>query len=273
MMGRKLGQLAHGLLRTWQPEIIAALALTLLATRAAAQGDEERALDAVREEIRAIEARLSRQTTERDAELESLRRAELAAAAANKELARVRTELREQRARRDALARESAEATRRLASERAALAGQVRRSYISGREELVKLLLSQESPATLGRMLDPIADKLIVGAALIMLVHDRTIDGVSIWAAIIILCREILVSGLREFLAELKVTVHVTALAKWKTAAQMVALAVLLAGPAGDRIMPGITTAGIGLLWLAAVLTLWTGYDYLKAGIRHAMEG
>lgn len=130
-----------------------------------------------------------------------------------------------------------------------------------------------EQQSTLGRMLDPIADKLIVGAALIMLVHDRTIDGVSIWAAIIILCREILVSGLREFLAELKVTVHVTALAKWKTAAQMVALAVLLAGPAGDRIMPGITTAGIGLLWLAAVLTLWTGYDYLKAGIRHAMEG
>lgn len=130
-----------------------------------------------------------------------------------------------------------------------------------------------EQQSTLGRMLDPIADKLIVGAALIMLVHDRTIDGISIWAAIIILCREILVSGLREFLAELKVTVHVTALAKWKTAAQMVALAVLIAGPAGDRIVPGITMAGIGLLWLAAMLTLWTGYDYLKAGVRHAMEG
>lgn len=130
-----------------------------------------------------------------------------------------------------------------------------------------------ELQSTLGRMLDPIADKLIVGAALIMLVHDRTIDGVSIWAAIIILCREILVSGLREFLAELNVKVHVTALAKWKTAAQMVALAFLIAGPAGDRIVPGITVAGIGLLWLAAVLTLWTGYDYLKAGIRHAMEG
>jgi len=130
-----------------------------------------------------------------------------------------------------------------------------------------------EQQSTLGRMLDPIADKLIVGAVLIMLVHDRTIDGVSMWAAIVILCREILVSGLREFLAELKVTVHVTALAKWKTAAQMVALAVLIAGPAGDRIIPGITAFGIGLLWLAAVLTLWTGYDYLKAGIRHAMEG
>ncbi|MGE0025255.1 MAG: CDP-diacylglycerol--glycerol-3-phosphate 3-phosphatidyltransferase [Hyphomicrobium sp.] len=130
-----------------------------------------------------------------------------------------------------------------------------------------------EQQSTLGRMLDPIADKLIVGAALIMLVHDRTIDGWSISAAIVILCREILVSGLREFLAELNVKVHVTALAKWKTAAQMVALAMLLAGPAGDRVIPGVSTAGIGLLWLAAVLTLWTGYDYLKAGIRHAMEG
>lgn len=130
-----------------------------------------------------------------------------------------------------------------------------------------------EQQSTLGRMLDPIADKLIVGAALIMLVHNRTIDGVSIWAAIVILCREILVSGLREFLAELNVKVHVTALAKWKTAAQMVALACLIAGPAGDRIVPGVSMAGIGLFWLAAVLTLWTGYDYLKAGIRHAMEG
>lgn len=131
--------------------------------------------------------------------------------------------------------------------------------------------LAQQS--TLGRMLDPIADKLIVGAALIMLVHDRTIDGWSIWAAIVILCREILVSGLREFLAELNVKVHVTALAKWKTAVQMVALACLVAGPAGDRLIPGVSTLGILLLWLAAALTLWTGYDYLKAGVRHAMEG
>lgn len=130
-----------------------------------------------------------------------------------------------------------------------------------------------EQQSTLGRMLDPIADKLIVGAALIMLVHDRTIDGWSICAAIVILCREILVSGLREFLAELNVKVHVTALAKWKTAAQMVALACLLAGSAGDKIVPGVSTAGIALLWLAALLTLWTGYDYLKAGIRHAIEG
>lgn len=130
-----------------------------------------------------------------------------------------------------------------------------------------------EQQSTLGRMLDPIADKLIVGAALIMLVHDRTLDGWSIWAAIVILCREILVSGLREFLAELNVKIHVTNLAKWKTGVQMVALAALIAGPAAEKIVPGVSTAGMVLLWIAAGLTLWTGYDYLKAGIRHAMEG
>ncbi len=129
-----------------------------------------------------------------------------------------------------------------------------------------------ELQTTLGRMLDPIADKLIVGATLLMLVHDNTISGWSIWAAVVILCREILVSGLREFLAELNVQVHVTQLAKYKTTLQMMALAFLLAGPAADKYLPGVTATGLVLLWLAALLTLWTGYDYLKAGIRHAME-
>jgi CDP-diacylglycerol--glycerol-3-phosphate 3-phosphatidyltransferase/cardiolipin synthase len=124
----------------------------------------------------------------------------------------------------------------------------------------------------LGRMLDPIADKLLVGTALLMLTHDNTIDGWNVWASVIILCREILVSGLREFLAELNVKVHVTQLAKWKTSMQMVALAALLAGPAGEKIVPGIMTTGFVLLWLAALLTLWTGYDYLKAAVRHAMD-
>ena len=126
--------------------------------------------------------------------------------------------------------------------------------------------------STLGRMLDPIADKLLVGATLLMLTHDNTIDGVQVWAAVIILCREILVSGLREFLAELNVKVHVTQLAKWKTTMQMIALGVLLAGPAGDEIVPGVTWTGLVMLWMAALLTLWTGYDYLKAAIRTAME-
>jgi cardiolipin synthase (CMP-forming) len=124
----------------------------------------------------------------------------------------------------------------------------------------------------LGRMLDPIADKLLVGTTLLVLTHDQTISRPHLAAAIIILCREILVSGLREFLAELNVKVHVTQLAKWKTTLQMVALGILLAGPAGDKLVPGVTTSGLALLWVAALLTLWTGFDYLKAAVRTAME-
>ncbi|MCL4765944.1 MAG: CDP-diacylglycerol--glycerol-3-phosphate 3-phosphatidyltransferase [Hyphomicrobiaceae bacterium] len=126
--------------------------------------------------------------------------------------------------------------------------------------------------STLGRMLDPIADKLLVGTTLLMLTHINTIYGWHVWAAVIILCREILVSGLREFLAELNVRIHVTQLAKWKTSLQMVALAVLLAGPAGDQIVPVVSASGLALLWMAALLTLWTGYDYLRAAVQHAME-
>ena len=129
-----------------------------------------------------------------------------------------------------------------------------------------------QQQSTLGRMLDPIADKLLVATVLLVLTHFNTITGWHLWAAVIILCREILVSGLREFLAELNVKIHVTQLAKWKTSVQMVALGVLLAGPAGDKIVPGVTTAGLGLLWLAALLTLWTGYDYLRAAVRHAIK-
>ncbi len=129
-----------------------------------------------------------------------------------------------------------------------------------------------EQQSRLGRMLDPIADKLLVGTALIMLVHDNTIDGWFIWAAVVILCREILVSGLREFLAELKVSVPVSQLAKYKTIAQMVALAVLIAGPAVEKFLPGTRNAGLALLWLAALLTLYTGYDYLKAAVSHAID-
>jgi cardiolipin synthase (CMP-forming) len=124
----------------------------------------------------------------------------------------------------------------------------------------------------LGRMLDPIADKLLVGTTLLMLTFDHTIGTSNIAAAVIILCREILVSGLREFLAELNVRVHVTQLAKWKTTLQMIALGILLAGPAGDEIVPGVTWTGLAMLWMAALLTLWTGFDYLKAAIRTAME-
>ena len=124
------------------------------------------------------------------------------------------------------------------------------------------------------KMLDPIADKLLVATCLLLLAADtdRTIAGWTLWAAIIILCREILVSGLREYLAGLKVSVPVTRLAKWKTTIQMVAIGFLLAGPAGDKILPYTTETGIALLWFSALVTLYTGYDYFRAGLKHIIE-
>ncbi len=126
--------------------------------------------------------------------------------------------------------------------------------------------------SSLGRMLDPIADKLLISVVLLMLVADGTIQGVNIWAAIIILCREVLVSGLREFLAELQVSVPVTQLAKWKTTIQMVAIGFLIAGTAGDKILPYNSEIGVTGLWVAAILTLYTGYDYFRAGVGHIVE-
>jgi cardiolipin synthase len=128
--------------------------------------------------------------------------------------------------------------------------------------------------SNIGRMLDPIADKLLVSTCLLLLAADtdRTIAGWSLWAAIIILCREILVSGLREYLAALKVSVPVTKLAKWKTTIQMIAIAILLVGPAGDKILPYTTQFGLVLLWVAAVVTLYTGYDYFRAGMKHIID-
>jgi len=121
-----------------------------------------------------------------------------------------------------------------------------------------------------GAMLDPIADKLLIAAALMMLVSDDTITGIHIFAALIILSREVLVSGLREFLASLNVKIRVTQLAKWKTAIQMIAIALLIAGPAAEQIAPGTTAIGLALLWLAALLTIWTGSDYFFAAVHHA---
>jgi cardiolipin synthase len=130
--------------------------------------------------------------------------------------------------------------------------------------------LGQQS--SFGRMLDPIADKLLVASCLLMLAADETIRGWSLWAAIVILCREILVSGLREYLAELRVSVPVTRLAKWKTTAQLVAIGFLLAGQAGDQIVPVVTLTGLTLLWISAIVTLYTGYDYFRAGVQHLIE-
>jgi len=129
-----------------------------------------------------------------------------------------------------------------------------------------------EQQSSLGRMLDPIADKLLVASCLLMLAAEETIRGWTLFAAVIILCREILVSGLREYLAELRVGVPVTRLAKWKTFAQLVSIGFLIAGAAGDRLIPGVTQVGIVLLWASAILTLYTGYDYMRAGLRYMIE-
>src|SRR5581483_815911 len=126
--------------------------------------------------------------------------------------------------------------------------------------------------STFGRMLDPIADKLLVSSCLLMLAADGTISNWALWAAIVILCREILVSGLREYLAELRVSVPVTALAKWKTFLQLLAVGFLIAGKAGDKILPITTDIGLGLLAFSAILTLYTGWDYFRAGVRHLID-
>jgi CDP-diacylglycerol--glycerol-3-phosphate 3-phosphatidyltransferase len=128
----------------------------------------------------------------------------------------------------------------------------------------------QQSP--LGRMLDPIADKLLVASCLLVFAATGMLTGISFWAAVIILCREILVSGLREFLAELRVSVPVTKLAKWKTFAQLLAVGFLVAGPAGDEVLPITTATGHVLLWVSALLTLYTGYDYFRAGLKSVLE-
>jgi CDP-diacylglycerol---glycerol-3-phosphate 3-phosphatidyltransferase len=125
---------------------------------------------------------------------------------------------------------------------------------------------------SLGRMLDPIADKVLVAVVLLILCSDQILDGGHRWAAVIILSREVLVSGLREYLGELQVSVPVTKIAKWKTAVQLVAIGFLIAGPAGDTIVPIVTNIGIAGLWIAAALTLYTGYDYFRAGIRHVVD-
>lgn len=121
-----------------------------------------------------------------------------------------------------------------------------------------------------GRFLDPIADKLLVAALILMLVGLGRIEGINLLAAVVILMREIMVSGLREFLAELKIGVPVTRLAKWKTTIQLIALGFLIVGGAGPDFGPLSTTdVGVVGLWAAAALTIVTGYDYLRAGLRH----
>jgi cardiolipin synthase len=128
----------------------------------------------------------------------------------------------------------------------------------------------------LGRMLDPIADKLLVGATLMLLAGFGRLSDWALVPATLILLREILVSGLREYLGERHVGLPVSRLAKWKTGTQMGALAALLAGDSGASVLAlaalPVTAIGEVLLWVAAGLTLVTGWDYLRIGIRHAVR-
>ena len=143
--------------------------------------------------------------------------------------------------------------------------------YLDG---VLARLFKEES--RLGELLDPIADKIIVAAALILLVMNGTIKNYEVIAAIIILTREILISGLREFLAKTSVSIQVTSLSKLKTLLQMLSIAILLTGESGNKLINfqdyNAQTIGIILLWLSAFLTLYTGYDYVRKGIDHAIN-
>ena len=147
-------------------------------------------------------------------------------------------------------------------------------SFTDFLDGLLARLYKEESK--LGELLDPIADKIIVSAALILLVMNGTIQNYEVIAAIIILTREILISGLREFLSDVQVKIPVSSLAKSKTFIQMFSIAILLTGETGNKIVNfedyNAQTVGIILLWLSAFLTLYTGYEYLRKGIDHAIS-
>tara|TARA_B100000700_G_C14822096_1_gene750469 strand:+ start:52 stop:636 length:585 start_codon:yes stop_codon:yes gene_type:complete len=147
-------------------------------------------------------------------------------------------------------------------------------SFTDFLDGLLARLFKEESK--LGELLDPIADKILVAAALILLVMNGTIKNYEVIAAIIILTREILISGLREFLAKGSIKMPVTSLSKLKTLLQMLSIAILLTGESGNKIVNfqdyNAQTIGIILLWLSSFLTLFTGYEYMRKGIDHAIS-
>ena len=147
-------------------------------------------------------------------------------------------------------------------------------SFTDFLDGLLARMYKEESK--LGELLDPIADKIIVATALILLVMNGTIKNYEVIAAIIILTREILISGLREFLAKGQISMQVTGLSKLKTFIQMISIAILLTGESGNKLINfqdyNAQTIGIILLWLSAGLTLYTGYDYMIKGIDHALN-
>ena len=143
--------------------------------------------------------------------------------------------------------------------------------YLDG---LLARIFKEESK--LGELLDPIADKILVSTALVLLIMNGTIKNFEVIAAIIIITREIIISSLREFLAKISISMPVTGLAKMKTFIQMFSISILLTGDFGNKIINfqdyNAQTIGIVLLWLSAGLTLYTGYDYLAKGIDHALN-
>lgn len=136
--------------------------------------------------------------------------------------------------------------------------------YFDGR-----IARARNQQTAFGRFLDPVADKLLVAAVVLMMVAQGWIAGWLVLPALVILLREILISGLREFLAGMSVDVPVSRLAKWKTAVQFLALALLLVGGAGGTALGELAAAA---LWIAAGFTLLTGFDYLRAGLRHIAQ-
>lgn len=133
------------------------------------------------------------------------------------------------------------------------------------------LARAQGTVSKIGVFLDPIADKIMVASVIVMLIDSDIVHGLAVVAALIILLREIIVSGLREYLATLQVSLPVSKLAKWKTAFQMIALGALVLVGSAKYLMPWLPACEIGLvsLWIAAGLTLITGYDYLRVGLKH----
>ena len=130
------------------------------------------------------------------------------------------------------------------------------------------LARSLQEHSNLGKFLDPVADKLLIASLIFMLAAFDRLSGIAVLPGLIILCREILVSGLREFLAELRVGLPVSKLAKWKTTIQMLTLGFLIMGDASPDAIPSLMIGEVGI-WIAAALTLITGYDYLRAGLVH----
>ncbi|HEY1613916.1 MAG TPA: CDP-diacylglycerol--glycerol-3-phosphate 3-phosphatidyltransferase [Rhizomicrobium sp.] len=146
---------------------------------------------------------------------------------------------------------------------------------VAGASDALDGLAARKLSATsaFGRMLDPIADKILVAIALMMLVASGVVQGIQLIPVLVILAREILVSGMREYLASVQVSVPVTRVAKMKTVLQMIAIGAMILGPFAAKVVPAALAMAYMLLWVAAGLTVYTGYAYFRAGFAHVRPG